>query len=269
MSLQIRNSPSQIPSSHEMMVYSTMAKQAVASKMYKGIGDENGVMMIILAAREMGLPAMACLNGGLNIINGKVEISARMMSGMIRRAGHSITIERSDDEICILSGRRNDNGDTAKASFSIDDAKRAKIWKAEGGWGKWPKDMCFARALSRLGRQLFSDVIGIGYVEGELQDKNQKPHYDGVLTEENVGEEFEIDVEETTQIEIYLQMFQPDDRHLALEYLKIVSTHYKWDQLQTIQELTKDKLVLMEKFHAWKEKTKIAANNGKQPEKST
>jgi hypothetical protein len=78
-----------VPSQHEMMVYHTMAEQAVSSKMYKGIGDKAGVMMIMLAARELGIPSMQALNGGLNIIQGKVEISARMMNALSWTSDHS------------------------------------------------------------------------------------------------------------------------------------------------------------------------------------
>jgi hypothetical protein len=34
--------------------------------------------------------------------------------------------------------------------------------------------MCFARALSRLARRLFPDVIGMSYVEGEISTERSK-----------------------------------------------------------------------------------------------
>src|ERR1041385_1395188 len=104
-----------VPSDHEMMVYNVMAEQAVSSKMYRGIGDKAGVMMIMLAARELQIPPMQALNGGINIINGKVEISARMMSALIRKAGHIIKIKESTDEHCILIGKRCDTGETEES----------------------------------------------------------------------------------------------------------------------------------------------------------
>ena len=132
------------PSDHEMMVYQTMAKQAVASKMYRGVGDEAGVIMVMLAAREMGIPPMSALNGGVNIINGKVEIAARMMSAMIRRAGHSITIKECTDTSCTLLGKRRDTHDTAEVSYTIEEAKKAGLIKPGGGWTRNPKDMSSA-----------------------------------------------------------------------------------------------------------------------------
>ena len=68
--------------------------------------------------------------------------------------------------ICILHGKRADNGDTWTEYFSIDDAKKAGLYR--GQWLKYPKDMLFARALSRLARQLFPDVIKGCYVQGEI-----------------------------------------------------------------------------------------------------
>jgi hypothetical protein len=37
--------------------------------------------------------------------------------------------------------------------------------------------MLYARAMSRLARRLFSDVIGTAYVEGEIRDTIEKPEY--------------------------------------------------------------------------------------------
>jgi len=163
-----------LPSAQELMVYETWAKTAAESKMYKGVGAEAGIMMIMLAAREYGIGPAQALNGGLHIIEGKVELSARMMSALIRRAKHSVRILECSDKICSLHGKRRDTGDEFTASFSIEEAQQAGLIKDKGAWKKTPKDMLFARAMTRLARQLFADVIGIGYVEGEISGDDPK-----------------------------------------------------------------------------------------------
>jgi hypothetical protein len=237
---------SSIPSEHEMMVYSTMSKQAVESKMYRGIGDQAGVMMIMLAARELGIPPMQSLNGGLNIIQGKVEISARMMSALIRRAGHSITIKESTNESCTLVGRRADNGDTATTTYTVAEAQKAGLVKPGGGWVKNPKDMCFARAMSRLARQLYSDVIGIGYVEGEIKATEAEVIIPDILEDESEW------------VQKYLDLFDKEDKHYAMEYLKVVQKHFEWATVIAIKELLKDENKLFDKFNSWKNKIKKA-----------
>lgn len=241
--------PQGIPSEHEMMVFQTMSEQAVASKMYKGIGDKAGVMMIMLASRELGIPPMQALNGGLNIINGKVEISARMMNALIRKAGHQICIKESSDLSCTLVGKRSDNGDSATVTFSMADAQKAGLVKAGGGWAKFPKDMCFARALSRLSRQLFADVIGIGYVEGEIRATEAEI----IMPEEMPQAEVEVE-NEGEWLEKYMNLFDKEDKHYAMAYLNVVREHFKWSVVQAIKELLKDDKKLFEKFNKWKEK---------------
>lgn len=251
---EVKASPSSIPSEHEMMVYQVMADQAVESKMYRGIGDKAGVMMIMLAARELGIPPMQALNKGLNIIQGAVEISARMMNAMIRRAGHSIKIIKSDDITCTLEGKRSDNGDTATVTYGIEDAKKAGLVKVGGGWTKNPTDMCFARALSRLARQLFSDVIGIGYVEGEItQAVQQEPQL--VEDAEVIDEQQEMQ-DSATWFAKYLEHFDQDDKTIALEYLEVVRKHFEWSAIKAVMELLKDEQKLKEKFQSWKSKNK-------------
>ena len=225
-----------IPSEHEMMVYHTMAEQAVSSKMYRGIGEKAGVMMIMLSARELGIPPMQALNGGINIINGKAEISARMMSALIRKAGHEIKIKEISDASCILVGKRSDTGESEEATFSVADAQKAKLVKPGGGWEKCPKDMCFARALSRLARQLFSDVIGIGYVEGEIKASE----VDIIVPDDVPMLEISSPEEDESNLQKLLEMFDKDDRFLVMEYMKVVMKHFEWSQAECVKKFLED-----------------------------
>jgi len=247
---------SHMPNEHEMMVFHTMAEQAVSSKMYKGIGEKAGVMMIMLSARELGIPPMQALNGGINIIQGKVEISARMMSALIRKAGHHLKVQECTAQHCILVGKRGDTGETQSASFSVAEAQLAGLVKQGGGWTKWPKDMCFARALSRLARQLFSDVIGIGYVEGEIcQTSQEKPLESETIISPEFTENEQVEKEnEEEYIQKFLNLFDKEDKYHAMEYLKAVQKHFDWSKIETIKELIKDEKRLFVKFNAWKNK---------------
>lgn len=236
--------PLGLPSEHEMMVFNTMAAAAVDSKMYRGIGDKSGVMMIMLSARELGIPAMSALNGGIHIVQGKAEISARMMNALIRKAGHQIKIKESTDDICTLTGIRSDTGEVQDATFTIGEAQKAGLVKPGGGWVKCPKDMLFARAISRLARQLFPDVIGIGYVEGEIkavEAVNAVP--DDVPT-------IELDTYDQ-DLQKLLGMFEDDDQFLIQEYMSVVMKHFQWTNQVCVKKFLEEK-DLMDKFTKWK-----------------
>ena len=157
------------PTKEEISTFHFLAQTAAQSGLYSGIGGDQKILMIILAAREMGIPIFQALNGGIWNIQGKVELSPRLMASMIRRAGHSIDIKVLDENECVLVGTRKDNGDTHTAKFSLEDAKAAGL-TGKGVWKSYAEDMLYARAMSRLGRRLFADVIGTSYVQGEISD---------------------------------------------------------------------------------------------------
>ena len=253
--LVVSNSNAQIPSEHEMMVYHTMAVQAITSKMYgNNFKDKSAVMMIMLSARELGIPPMQALNGGINLIQGKVEISARMMSALIRKAGHQIQVKECTTQHCILVGKRSDTGEVQSSSFSVAEAQLAGLIKPGGGWIKWPKDMCFARALSRLARQLFSDVIGIGYVEGEISHQSEEKIYS---LQEAISDD--LIVEEKTESEEdlsrkFLLLFKEEDLSMAEKWLQVIEKHYEWTRYKAMQEILKDESKVLDKFNAWKTK---------------
>lgn len=245
------------PSEHEMMVYQTMAKAAVESKMYHGKGDQAGVMMIMLSARELGIPPCQALNGGINIIQGKAEISARMMSALIRKAGHQIVVKESTDDKCVLEGIRSDTNERQFAGYTIEDAKLAGLIKPNGGWIKFPKDMCFARALSRLARQLFSDVIGIGYVEGEIKAFEAGSGPSEAIPTDSEIIEISNETKDQENLQKLLDMFDDEDKFLVLEYVQVVMKHFSWSQSQCVIKFLEEKSII-EKFNVWKSKRKIS-----------
>ena len=130
------------------------------------------IFIIVQKSRILGINPLEGLNGGMHSIKGKIEISAELMNRLIRMKGHRITRLDSDDgTCCTLKGIRADNGDEWICTFSKEDAIQAGL-RGTGAWKTYPKNMLFARCLSKLARQFFPDCIAGCYVEGETsQDK--------------------------------------------------------------------------------------------------
>lgn len=234
-----------VPLDHEITVYNTMAKQANASKLYRNVGDEAAVMTIMLSARELGIPPMSALNGGLNVIKGKVEISARLMNALIRRAGHSIQTLKLTDTECTIKGKRADNGDEMTASFTMEDAKKADLLRGGSGWSKFPQDMLFARALSRLARRLFSDVIGVAYVEGEISESTSRARNEEVS---------ETPLEESVETQFWVDYF--DHTNEMQTYTEHLMTKYDVTMEDILRKYQNSKEKFTEKFEEWLVKNK-------------
>jgi hypothetical protein len=242
-----------LPTEHELLVFNSIAKQAAESKFYNNLGGQSGIMMTILAAREIGVPPMLALNGGISNIQGKLEISARLMNALMRRAGIKITIKESTDELCTVVGARGDTGDTATVSYTLEDAKKAGLVKPGGGWVKNPKDMCFARAISRLARQIAPDVIGGCYVEGEIRATDAEV----VIPVEETFDILDKAEEEKQEFDKLLDLFDKEDQYLILEYMRTVMKHFSWTQAKTVKAFLEDEKLLIDKFNTWKSKRKI------------
>lgn len=180
---------------------------------YKKIGVE-GIYAIVQKAKSIGVDPLDALNGSFYFVQGKVEMTSTMMNDLIRRKGHSITKDKkSNDVICILHGKRKDNGDTWSESFSIEDAKQAGIYRNQ--WLKYPKDMLFARALSRLARQLYPDVIKGCYVDQEIVQAFES------TDEIQVEESQELNLEEMKfQIEQHIKLDNPEHLNVYLAFCK-------------------------------------------------
>lgn len=141
-----------------------MAKKLMETKHYQKIG-EDGIFAICMTAKANGIDQRNALNGEMYYVQGRVGMSAEAMNKYIRMAGHSISLVKLDDTGCTIRGKRKDTGDTAEISFGVDDMK-----SAGKNYDKNRKDMFWARALSRLKRILFPDILTKIYEKGEIDE---------------------------------------------------------------------------------------------------
>src|SRR5208282_4370469 len=233
-------------------------KKLLQTKHYQALG-EAGIFAIIQKAKSLKINAVDALGGGLYFTNGKVGMSAEMMNTLIRSHGHSITKDtKSNDQICILHGKRADNGDTWTESFSIEDAKRAGIFKDATPWGKYPRNMCFNRALSNLARQLFPDVIKGCYEIDELKSFAEAPaqNFSKMATAD-----VEMIVELTEEaIESFYKEFNGDIQatkdYVQMCMGKKAKKGEIFTESQFIAEIQKDITSAHKGYSAWKAKQK-------------
>ncbi len=218
----------------------SVAAKLMQTKHYAALG-ESGVFAVLQKAKSLNINPIDALNGSLYCINGKIGMSAEMMASMIRQQGHSIIKDpKSDNTICILHGKRSDNGDTWTVSFSEADARKAGLYK--NIYEKYPAIMLYNRTMSMLARQLFPDVIkGAGYTMDELREIGSNKSFDEPRNEQKVQEvRFEeiVSLIDASKLEILKNLISDDS-----ELLKMILTFYSVDKLELIPESQAEKVI--------------------------
>ena len=119
-----------------------------------------------LGGRAYGWDVMTSLRQ-FHVIEGTASLRPEAMLGLVRQAGHSVTVE-TDPGIAVAHGTRADTGDQHSASFTITDAQAAGL-AGKKNWQQYEEAMLTWRAVAKLCRVLFPDVVlGAGYVPEEL-----------------------------------------------------------------------------------------------------
>jgi hypothetical protein len=160
---------SMFPIGEEAKMISQWAKYVSNSPYYQKMGGDAAIVSIWLIAREIGMPPMTALNGGIYYVQGKIMISSQGMNALIRKKGHSIQKIVSTKELCQLKGRRKDTGDISESVFTIQQAQKAGL-TGKDIWQKYPERMLFNRALSNLAKDLFPDIIGGCDIASDIED---------------------------------------------------------------------------------------------------
>lgn len=125
----------------------------------------------VMAGVEFGIQPFAAMRG-INIIQGKAEMSANLMAAQVKKhPQYDYRVDSLTSDGCTISfyeivdGKRDKLGES---SFTREDANRAGL--NGGNWTKFPRNMFFARAMSNGVRLHCPDVFygAPVYVEGEI-----------------------------------------------------------------------------------------------------
>lgn len=128
----------------------------------------------IMAGRELGFSPISSMTG-INIINGKISLSANMMASIIRRSGvYDYEILQLDDTICSIEFSRNGKKLKPIVTFTMEQAKKiiinGKKLVDKENWINYPSNMLFARAMSNGFRFHCPDFSGGSlYTQDEIE----------------------------------------------------------------------------------------------------
>lgn len=146
----------------------------------KGMEKPEAVLVAIQLGAEIGLTPMAALQNTA-VINGRPAIYGDAALALVRSSGllesykeEEIGEAGSDGHGYRVTAVRKGN-QAAVETFTVADAKRAKLWGKAGPWSDYPKRMLRFRARGYVLRDLFGDILkGLRTVE-EARDIPSEP----------------------------------------------------------------------------------------------
>lgn len=196
------------PSATELDVIVRQADALARSSIVPGDyrGKPANIIAAALMGRSFGWDATTSMRM-ITVISGTAGLKPEAMLALIRKRGHHVSIEpHADGRGVTVTGRRADNGDESSASFTLEDAERAGLTRSSA-WRSYPVDMCQWRAVARLARGLFGDVVlGAGYTAEELGGEVTPP-----APAAYVEPEIEADIEPDDIVEAELVGIEPGD----------------------------------------------------------
>lgn len=132
---------------------------------YRGKPDE--ITAAILTGQELGLQPMTALKS-IDVIQGQPALRAHAMRAIVQHQGHDIELVESDDEHCVMRGRRKGAETWQTVVWDIPRAERLGLLNKDQ-WKKQRKTMLIARATGELCRLIASDALhGLPYAAEEV-----------------------------------------------------------------------------------------------------
>jgi hypothetical protein len=142
----------------------TVAPAMHRSRLF-GVASPEQAAAVMLAGHELGLPLVASFEF-IHVVQGKPSVSPRgalaLLHGHPECAGikiEDVTDDKGNAQACRVWMKRR-NGFEYTITFSMDDAKRAGVVKADSGWSKYPSNMLRWRAIGFCADVVFPDVLG-------------------------------------------------------------------------------------------------------------
>lgn len=130
-------------------------------------------LVAIIAGAEIGLAPFQAVQG-FAVINNRPVLWGDAMIAVVRSKGFMVSewsVGEGEDRVAWCGVKRPDNGAVVERSFSVAQAKRAKLWdKANTPWITYPERMLQMRARAYALRDAAADVLKGFAMREEVQD---------------------------------------------------------------------------------------------------
>lgn len=157
----------------EAMTFSEMlSKSQMVPKAYQGKPED--VLVAMQWGRELGLAPLQALQN-IACINGKPSVYGDAAMALVQASPVCEDIEEffegegTPNPVAVCIAQRKGRK-PVKATFSLEDAKRAGLWGKPGPWQAYPKRMMQMRARGFALRDAFPDVLKGLITAEEAQD---------------------------------------------------------------------------------------------------
>jgi len=160
---------------------------AASNLMPKDFKTPESIFVAIAFGMELGLGLMASVQN-IAVINGRPSVFGDAVLGMVRASGwledFNETFEGNGESLtAICTARRKGQTNAITQKFSIDDAKKAKLYPADAAspWTKYTRRMLQMRARTWTLRDGFGDILkGISVAEEMMDVERSNERADGV-----------------------------------------------------------------------------------------
>ena len=154
----------------------SFARAVVAARMAPaGFDTAEACMIAILHGMEVGLTPLSALQR-IAVIGGRPTIWGDGAMALVRASGLAASIDERiegngpSDWVAVCTVRRRGDPHAVERRFSVEDAKRARLWGKAGPWSDYPQRMLQMRARAFALRDVFADVLGGLYLREEIED---------------------------------------------------------------------------------------------------
>jgi len=155
-----------------------LANRAVNARLYEKFGSPERALMAMGRGADFGMSPFAAMER-LMIVEGKICPGAQDLVAMVQKHPqcayfyvkdvNNTPDKASATAVCCRILRNGKDGPEQTFTYTIEDAKRAKLVKPNSGWDKNPGAMCVARASSWLARWAFPDATTGAYSWEEME----------------------------------------------------------------------------------------------------
>lgn len=137
----------------------------------QGTRSPDQVAVSIMHGLEIGLPPMQSVQK-VAVINGRPALWGDAVPALLWSKGFKLEerFDGAEDKLTAVCIVTRPCGAVIERRFSVDDAKRARLWGKPGPWQQYPNRMLQMRARSFAARDGASEVLCGLYLAEEAQD---------------------------------------------------------------------------------------------------